>query len=64
LKEIILRTRIFHALIFSFFFLGDKQQSFFSSLDMITDTAGQQLIDTNGQTLVTQNERHALVQKL
>jgi hypothetical protein len=31
---------------------------------MMTDTAVQQLIDTNGQTLVTQTERQALIQKL
>jgi len=62
LRELILITRIFHALIFSFFSFGRQTTEFFSSLDMITDTAGQQLIDTNGQTLVTQNERHALVQ--
>jgi hypothetical protein len=31
---------------------------------MMTDTSIQQATDTNGQTLVTQSERQALIQKL
>jgi hypothetical protein len=61
------KNRLFFKIDYSLFFLDlEKKTDFFSffCLDMMTDTAIQQSTDTNGQTLVTQAERQALIQKL